>query len=204
MRKVVYTIIIAAVLWTIMFCPYTSDYVNFWWMMTFSALTLSYLSTLFESKWLQSLNLNVSNVLYGIVIAVALWGIFWIGDKAATFLFDFARPQVDMIYGMKDGESLWLLTFLMLFIIGPAEEIFWRGYVQRRFSEHYSPNVGFVITTIIYAAVHLGACNFMLFMAAAVAGFFWSLIYRFFPNKLFALIISHALWDVAVFIWFPI
>jgi membrane protease YdiL (CAAX protease family) len=105
---------------------------------------------------------------------------------------------------MKDGESLWLLTFLMLFIIGPAEEIFWRGYVQRRFSEHYSPNVGFVITTIIYAAVHLGACNFMLFMAAAVAGFFWSLIYRFFPNKLFALIISHALWDVAVFIWFPI
>jgi membrane protease YdiL (CAAX protease family) len=46
--------------------------------------------------------------------------------------------------------------------------------------------------------------NFMLIMAAAVAGFIWGLAYRFFPERLGAIIISHALWDCAVFIWFPI
>jgi len=44
----------------------------------------------------------------------------------------------------------------------------------------------------------------MLIMAAAVAGFIWGLGYRLFPERLGALIISHALWDCAVFIWFPI
>ncbi|MDO4736764.1 MAG: type II CAAX endopeptidase family protein [Bacteroidia bacterium] len=204
MRKVIFTIIVAAVLWTIMFCPLTAGYVNFWWMMTFSALTLSALATCFQPQWIKNLQFNSANLFYGVLIAVALWGVFWIGDKISSMLFNFARGQVDLIYGMKEGESAWLLTVLMLFIIGPAEEIFWRGYVQKRLSEHYSPNKGFIITTIIYAAVHLGACNFMLFAAAGVAGLVWGIIYRFYPDKLLALIISHTLWDVAVFIWFPI
>ncbi|MFR9260547.1 MAG: type II CAAX prenyl endopeptidase Rce1 family protein [Bacteroides cellulosilyticus] len=31
--------------------------------------------------------------------------------------------------------------------IGPAEEIFWRGYVQNALSKRWSPNVGFIVTT---------------------------------------------------------
>ena len=141
---------------------------------------------------------------WGIAIAVALWGIFWVGDKLSQLMFDFARPQVDTIYGMKDGESPWLLTALMLFLIGPAEEIFWRGYIQENLSRRWNPNIGFVATTAIYALVHAGSCNFMLIMAAMVAGFVWGLAYRFFPEKIGAIIISHAIWDCAVFIWFPI
>jgi membrane protease YdiL (CAAX protease family) len=44
----------------------------------------------------------------------------------------------------------------------------------------------------------------MLLMAALVAGMAWGLLYRFFPERFTAIIISHALWDAAVFIWFPI
>ena len=129
---------------------------------------------------------------------------FWIGDKVAAWMFDFARPQVDTIYGMKEGESPWLLTALMLFLIGPAEEMFWRGYVQRTLSERWSPNAGFLVTTAIYALVHVGSCNFMLTMAALVAGVAWGALYRFYPQRFSAILLSHALWDVAVFIWFPI
>ena len=145
-----------------------------------------------------------SNIFLGIVIAVALWGIFWVGDKLSQLIFNFARPQVDLIYGMKEGESAWLLTFLMLFLIGPAEEIFWRGYVQKNLQNRWNPNMGFIVTTAIYALVHAGSCNFMLTMAALVAGFVWGFLYRFFPEPFAAIILSHALWDVAVFIWFPI
>ena len=110
----------------------------------------------------------------------------------------------NLIYGMKEGENPVILTLLMLFIIGPAEEIFWRGFVQNKFSKHWNPNVGFIVTTLIYGLVHVSKFNFMLIMAALVAGFIWGLAYRFFPERLGAITLSHALWDCAVFIWFPI
>lgn len=204
MKKAVFTIFVAAILWTIMFCPITAPYVNFWWMMTASACTLSLLATFFGRDWWKDVRIDLSNILLGIAIAVALWSVFWIGDKLSQLMFNFARPQVDIIYGMKDGESPLLLTLLMLFLIGPAEEIFWRGYIQKSFSQYWNPNVGMVVTTAIYSLVHAGSCNFMLTMAALVAGLAWGIMYRFFPEKFGAIIISHALWDVAVFIWFPI
>lgn len=204
MKKLVFTIVLAAVLWAVMFSPLTAPYVNFWWMMTASALTLSILSTCFNRGWWHAVRFGWGEVLAGVGIAAALWGIFWTGDKVSSWLFDFARPQVDLIYGMKEGESLWLLSLLMLVLIGPAEEIFWRGYVQRTLSDRWSPDAGFAVTTLVYALVHAASCNFMLVMAAAVAGVVWGGLYRLFPRRLGAIIVSHAIWDVAVFVWFPI
>lgn len=197
-------ICIAAVLWTIMFSPWTAPYVNFWVMMTCSGLTLTLYSTWAAPGWWKGLRIGLSDVLAGAALAAALWGVFWIGDRLSSLMFDFARPQVDMIYGMKEGENPLVLTLLMLFIIGPAEEIFWRGYIQKNLSSKWNPNIGFIVTTLVYSLVHVSKFNFMLIMAAAVAGFIWGLAYRFFPERLGAIIISHALWDCAVFIWFPI
>lgn len=204
MNKLVFTIFLAAVLWTVMFSPWTAPFVNFWWMMTGSALTLSIFATLFCRGWWRDVKWSLSNILLGFGVAIALWCVFWIGDKVSTWIFDFARPQVNLIYGMKEGESPWLLTALMLFLIGPAEEIFWRGYVQRTLSERWNANKGFMVATTLYALVHAGSCNFMLVMAALVAGVVWGALYRFFPNRFAAIILSHSLWDVAVFIFFPI
>lgn len=204
MKKLLLTLVLAAVLWTVMFSPWTSPYVNFWWMMTGSAVALCALATAFNRGWWRQIRWSASNVVLGVAIAAALWGIFWIGDKASAWLFDFARPQVDAIYGMKEGESPWLLTALMLLIIGPAEEIYWRGYVQQTLSKRWGANAGFVAATLLYALVHAGSCNFMLTAAALTAGIVWGVLYRFFPERFSAIILSHSIWDVAVFIWFPI
>lgn len=204
LRKPIIGICIAAILWTIMFSPWTAPHVNFWIMMTCSGLTLTLYSTWAEPRWWKDVKFDLQNVVAGVLIAVVLWGVFWVGDRLSSLMFDFARPQVDMIYGMKAGENPWVLTALMLFIIGPAEEIFWRAYIQKNLSRRWNPNLGFILTTLVYSLVHISKFNFMLIMAAAVAGFVWGLAYRFFPEKLGAIIISHALWDCAVFIWFPI
>lgn len=204
MKKLLFTIILATVLWTVMFSPWTAPYVNFWWAMTGSALSLSLLATCFAPGWWKKLHFTPREIALGVVIAVALWSVFWVGDKFSQLIFDFARPQVDTIYGMKDGFSPLLLTFLLLFVIGPAEEIFWRGYVQQKLSEKWNSNKGFIVTTLVYSLVHAGSFNFMLTMAALVAGVAWGLLYRLYPQRFTAIVISHALWDAAVFIWFPI
>ena len=202
--KPIIGILIATVLWGIMFSPWTAPHVNFWITMTISGIILTSYSLWADKTCLKPIRLGLVDILLGIGIAVALWSVFWVGDKLSSLMFDFARPQVDTIYDMKDGENPWILSFLLLFIIGPAEEIFWRGYLQNNLSKRFSPNMGFILTTLAYSLVHIFKFNFMLIMAAAVAGFIWGLLYRFFPNRLGAIVLSHALWDCAVFIWFPI
>lgn len=204
--KLVLSLLVAALLWFIMFSPMTAPHVNFWVCMAVSTCTLTCFAIVFGGRKSIGLGNNSSlpkEVLLGIVIATLLWGVFYVGDKASQWLFDFARPQVDLIYNMKGGLSPILLALLLLFIIGPAEEIFWRGYAQRTLSKYRSPFVAFLLTTACYTLVHLPSGNFMLIMAALVCGIVWGGLYWLMPRHLTAIIISHALWDAAAFVWFP-
>jgi membrane protease YdiL (CAAX protease family) len=202
--KPIIGICIAAVLWTLMFSPWTAPHINFWVMMTCSGATLTLFTCWARPHWWKEVRLDLSNIVLGVALAAVLWGVFWLGEYLSTLIFDFARTQVDSIYGMKEGENPFVLTLLMLLIIGPAEEIFWRGCIQNRLTARWNPDMGFILTTLVYGLVHVSKFNFMLIMAAMVAGFVWGLAYRFFPERLGAIIISHAIWDCAVFIWFPI
>ena len=202
MKKVIAAVIVAALLWFVMFFPYLGLNLNFWAVMTVASLTLTTLAIVFGRG--PDLRLDWREVLLGAGIAVVLWGVFWIGDKCSQWMFDFARPQVDMIYGIKSGTAPSLIALLLLLIIGPGEEIFWRGYVQRRCSERWSPNIGFVVATAAYTLIHIPSLNFMLIMAAMVCGIAWGGLYRLFPKHFTAIVISHALWDAAAFVWFPI
>ena len=203
-------ILIAFALWTIMFSPWTAPYINFWACMTASALILTIVSFLWGGPWWKTIDVTeksryaVENVFLGIGIAIALWGVFWVGDKFSQWMFpSFARAQVNHIYEMKNGFSPCLLSLALLFIIGPAEEIFWRGYVQRRLSQRWNVNVGFVVTLALYTLIHVWSFNFMLLMAALMVGAFWGLLYRLRPQWLTALVISHAVWDACAFVFFP-
>ena len=201
----VLSLLVAALLWFIMFSPLTSPHINFWACMTASACTLSCFAAAFSGSKLQLsvFNLRLSTFLLGIAIAALLWGVFYVGDKVSQLLFSFSRAQVNLIYNMKGGVSPTLLALLLLLVIGPAEEIFWRGYVQRTLTKYRSPFVAFLLTTACYTAVHLPSGNFMLIMAALVCGIVWGGLYWLMPHKLKAIIISHALWDAAAFVWLP-
>ena len=206
--KLVLSLLVAALLWFIMFSPWTSPHINFWLCMTASAIVLTCFAFAFGGKESIGTDSDLSGaktatVLMGILIAASLWGVFWVGDKLSQLLFSFSRTQVNLIYNIKGNVSPTLLALLLLFVIGPAEEIFWRGYVQRTLSKYRSPFVAFLLTTACYTAVHLPSGNFMLIMAALVCGIVWGGLYWLMPQNLKAIIISHALWDAAAFVWLP-
>lgn len=197
-------ILTAAALWFWMFSPWTSGLVgNFWAMMTVSAVVLTSYVVFLSSGWKDDIHLSVSEIALGIVLAAAFWGVFWVGDKLSQLVFGFARGQVDMIYGLKDGANPWLIGALLLLVIGPAEELFWRGFVEKGLILRLGPWKGFIVTTLIYALVHVWSGNFMLVMAALVIGALWGIIYMRWPGHLGAIIVSHALWDLAAFVVFP-
>lgn len=196
-------VVLAAVLWFVMFSPWTASYVNFWYMMTASAVVLTTVAMLLCRELVKDIRITSGQVILGLSIAFVLWWMFWAGDKVSQWMFCFARPQIDMVYETKNGTPPLAIALLLLFVIGPAEEMFWRGFVQRRFSEKWNANVGFIVTLMLYTVIHVWSLNFMLLMAALVAGGCWGLLYRLRPGWLPALVISHAVWDVCAFVVFP-
>lgn len=208
-RRLIAAIAVAALLWFYMFSPWTAALTNFWLTMTASSLILTTLALVFSPGRLPKMERPLVQLFAGFGIALFLWGVFWVGDKASSWLFDFARPEVDSIYSMKTGLPPAVIAALLLVVIGPAEEFFWRGYVQRTMDRlfdgrKFGQDAAFAVTTAIYALVHIWSFNFMLVMAALVAGLVWGLLYRLNPKLLPALIVSHALWDALVFVWMPI
>ena len=204
MKRLLLPILTAAVLWFLMFNPWLAMPVDFWTMMTLSGCTLLTMALCLDRSWIEDIEVSWRGLFIGLALALVLWGVFWVGDKVASWMFPFARPQVDTIYSMKESQQGWVIGLLLLFIIGPAEEIFWRGFVQCRMSTLWTANVGFIATLLIYGLVHIWKFNFMLIMAALVCGFVWGLAYRLWPKQLFALIVSHAVWDALVFVVWPI
>ncbi|MDR1562622.1 MAG: CPBP family intramembrane metalloprotease [Dysgonamonadaceae bacterium] len=203
MKKMPVFLSLAAVLWFVMFSPWTKHMFNFWITMSVSALALIGISITQRREIPKQFKLNLKAVALGLLSAAALWVIFYFGDLFSASLFDFARPQVEGIYALKEGQSKTLIAIGLLLIIGPAEEIFWRGYVQHSLIERYGEWTALIVTASVYTLVHIWSFNFMLIMAALVCGLFWGVMYRYNKN-LVPIVISHAVWDATVFILFPV
>lgn len=232
-RSLLLSVLVAALFWFWMFCPLTKGVTDFWVTMFFAELVLITLAFRFHPTLGREVKVALDcrswgkvwgQLLLGVVIAAALWGVFWVGDKVSQWLFGFARDQVDTIYGMKEGGLISPkgIAALLLFVIGPCEELFWRGFVQRSLVERFAASrtaddwhlfgltlsrgraLAFVITALAYTLIHVWSFNFMLVMAALVAGCLWGFLYFLKPSWLPALVISHALWDACVFVIFPI
>lgn len=87
-------------------------------------------------------------------------------------------------------------------VIAPAEELFWRGFVQNDLMGRFGRFWGTVLGVASYGGVHLTSGNLTLIAAATVAGGFWGGLYaRGMP--LGALIVSHIVWDNLIFLISP-
>lgn len=209
MKKIYLTLALAFILWFFMFCPITgitstihSRY--FWYMMTPSALLLALLGLFFEKDNLkQNFHFEWKFVWFGIGHAIFLYGLSRFGVWIFTNLFDWAVPQIQAIYQTRTQLSPYIIGALLFGLIGPSEEIFWRGFLQKNLMKIIGEKQGTALAIALYAFVHISALNPMLLIAALVLGLHWSLIFRHYKSLLPG-IISHAIWDTLIFVVFPI
>ncbi|MBZ0264856.1 CPBP family intramembrane metalloprotease [bacterium] len=145
-------------------------------------------------QWLKFIGL-------GVAFAVVLYFIFAVGYQIAKLL-PFGPDQVEGVYSTREQASPSTIAALLLFPIGPGEELFWRAWVQRAFSMKYGPWKGFLLSLFFYTVVHLSSLNLTLIAAATVAGAVWGLLYMK-VGHIGPGVISHALWDATVFVWLP-
>jgi uncharacterized protein len=204
LKPVAILTIVAGIFWFWMFSPWTKGIVSFWPVMTLatgilagSAIAIDGRKVFFADSKL------IRDVSIGLISAVGLYAIFFIGKHLSEFVLPFAGGQIGRVYETRAQGYLWIVGLLLLFWVGPAEEIFWRGFVQRRLGERYGLVVAFAQTLVIYTLVHIWSFNLMLLAAAFFCGLIWGLMYLYFGSIRPGLI-SHAVWDVLIFVLFPL
>jgi len=201
LRPVVWTLPLAFVLW---FFTFSVSIGNFWYKLTISASLLAVLGlTRSRDDWKTLFHFKRRYLWLGPLSAILLYGIFWSGKELSTILFPFASREISTVYFNKAQLNLTAIGLLLFFIMGPAEEIYWHGFVQRSLSKHFGPMRGLFLTTVIYGLVHIFALNFMLLVAASVCGLFWGWLYQR-EQSLIPVILSHSIWDVLIFVIFPL
>jgi len=179
---------------------------DFWWAMAITVAALVVSALYSDETYAPSIREDARSgllrkIALGILSAAILYGVFALGDELSRKILPFARQGIEAVYGLKAGVSPLRAGLLLFFWIGPGEEFFWRGYIQRSWQRRMGP-AALPLTVAFYAAVHIASGNTMLVLAAAVGGLYWGILYQR-SRSIILVAVSHALWDLAVFVLFP-
>jgi len=190
-------VLLASVCWAITF-GWAGG--NFWVKIGLSVIAVSFYSLFWQRP---KISFHLRSFLYGLVSAALLYLIFFLGNKLTLQILSGAKTQVGAIYYLGVGVNKALVFLLLFFITGPGEEIFWRGFLQDHLMARWGRFSGYLITTLLYAGVHVFSRNLVLILAALVAGSFWGLLYLW-KRDLLIQIVSHSFWSAVIFAVAPI
>jgi uncharacterized protein len=174
---------------------------KFWTRMTRTGLALGGLALATEQP-LRQLRPKPRDVATGIGIAAGLYGVFWIGDRAARVVMPRGSEDIGDIYQLRSLRPKAEIATRLATVIGPAEELFWRGLVQTELTRQLGPVRGAAAAAALYGGAHVVTGNATLVGAATVAGSVWSGLAAL-GVPMPALIVSHVVWDIWIFLVQP-
>lgn len=174
---------------------------SFWTRMTGTGLALGGLALSVEPS-LRRLRPTRHAVAGGAASAAALYGIFRVGDVLARRIMPAGAEEIGDIYLLRTLEPAGRIAVRLALVIGPAEELFWRGLVQARLRRRYGDLAGTALATAAYGGAHLATGNATLVGAASVAGAYWGALSTA-GASMESLIVSHLLWDLVTFLVAP-
>jgi hypothetical protein len=174
---------------------------RFWNRMTWTGITLGWLA-LMTSRRSRAARIRPWHVPLGLLSAAVLYLTFQIGDWFARRYVPAGDAQIREIYALRTIRPRGEIAARLATIIGPAEELFWRGLIQAALMRRFGRWRGAALAAGAYGGVHVTSGNFTLLGAAGVAGAHWCALYAA-GVPLGALIVSHVAWDVWIFLVQP-
>jgi membrane protease YdiL (CAAX protease family) len=175
------------------------DRAIFWYIFSGSVLVLIAYSTFQEEvddevSFIQFILLgSISGFLLYFVFRAGIWGMEILQLPIDT--------SIKNLYNWYAPSFFWQYLALVL-VAAPGEELFWRGFIQKRLSKYLNPVVSILSASILYASVHIYSGSFLLVLAAFISGFVWGYLY-FFKKSMPLVIVSHIIFDLLIFIILP-
>jgi hypothetical protein len=172
---------------------FRGDRRRFWERMTLTGFVLGNMA-LANERDLRRARPRLLDIAQGLGSAAVLYSIFTFGDQIARRVMPRGSDEIRDIYALRQVAPKDEIAVRLATVIAPAEELFWRGFVQRR--------AGGIAAAAAYGTAHLVTGNLTLVGAATVAGIYWGLLRRL-GMSMPALITSHIAWDVWIFLLSP-
>jgi len=174
---------------------------GFWDRMTWTGVGLGGLA-LMTSRQARGVRLRWWHVPVGLASAAVLYVTFQVGDRFARRYVPTGDAEIREIYALRTIRPREEIAGRLATIIGPAEELFWRGLIQAALMRRFGRWRGAALAAGAYGGVHVTSGNFTLMGAAGVAGAHWCALYAA-GVPLGALIVSHVAWDIYIFLVQP-
>ncbi|MCS0791145.1 CPBP family intramembrane metalloprotease [Cytobacillus firmus] len=140
-------------------------------------------------------------ITYGALSGFLLYGLFWAGYSLFEILNLPLVNQVEKLYGRFSPSFIWHYIVLILIIV-PGEEVFWRGFVQKRLMKLTTVKLSIILSPLLYSSVHFYSGYWMLAFAALIAGLFWGWLYAW-KRSIPLVIVSHLIFDLLMFVLLP-
>ncbi|WP_040204696.1 CPBP family intramembrane glutamic endopeptidase [Neobacillus jeddahensis] len=141
-------------------------------------------------------------IFLGVLSGFLLYFLFWIGVHALeTLPFSFDKA-IKKLYRWYAPHAFWHFIALIL-VAAPGEELFWRGFMQKKLLQYLKPIWAILLGAALYASVHIYADSFLLVLAAFISGAIWGSLY-FWKKSMPLVIVSHIIFDIMIFIILPL
>lgn len=192
-----------AILLPISFALYFLAFRNegtFWYMYTFTLLILMSFATLFIK--ISDKLPTWKSLIYGLGYGTLIYAILAAGYRLLQFTPLDIESSLTGFVGTFAPTSIWHFLLLM-FIIIPGEEIFWRGYVQQKLKKYFSANSAVLASSVLFALA-LGVTGFAPgIFAAAITGIVLGFLYEW-KKSMPLLIVTHLVMIVLLFLVRPL
>jgi uncharacterized protein len=175
------------------------DRAIFWYIFSGSVLVLIAYST-FQEEVDDEVSF-IQFILLGSISGFLLYFVFRAGIRGMEILQLPIDSSIKNLYNWYAPSLFWQYLALVL-VAAPGEELFWRGFIQKRLSKYLNPVVSILSASILYASVHIYSGSFLLVLAAFISGFVWGYLY-FFKKSMPLVIVSHIIFDLLIFIILP-
>lgn len=138
----------------------------------------------------------------GTISGLFLYLLFWLGVQAFDLLNLPFDNSIKKLYRWFAPALFWQYLALIL-VAAPGEELFWRGFVQKRLLRYFSPFKSILIAALLYASVHIYSGTYILMLAAFLSGLIWGALYLW-KKSMPLVIVSHIVFDIMIFIILPL
>jgi len=110
------------------------------------------------------------NVIIGLVAGLIVLAVVSLAHHGITYLLGESHDDshVQMLKMSKDPIRFFVGSFSMVLLAPLSEEIFYRGFAYTIFKKHYGKVVGVILSSFLYAGLHLDIWNAPLFFIMGI------------------------------------
>ncbi|WP_391120578.1 CPBP family intramembrane glutamic endopeptidase [Psychrobacillus sp. L3] len=173
---------------------------EFWYFYTFTILFLMSIAY-FYTKIKDEVK-TIRYILLGISFGMLLYAIIAFGYKIIHILPILSTTSIDHFI-TKFAPSTISEYLLLLILIAPGEELFWRGYIQQQLKRWFKPSYSVVISAALFSLSLVFSGFWLGVLGSFVVGIILGYLYEW-KKSMQLIILAHITMLVLLFLVFPL